>query len=193
MSGDVTNATARAAFDREQRTALCCECGEIRMSSHWGAGRPGECAWPDDPDRRPGVVVTRKCAHCGRQTRHAIIRGDAGRDWAEETEHRRLAWEAEQADGLAREIQQLENCGVIVRYIEGGADSPVSILTQFLDDGRFAIALNDRSTPFLHRSMLERAWQVLLHPEGLDGWIIELATDELPPRRWMGYRARDSA
>lgn len=70
--------------------ALCCECGALRtVSSNFSFPRSDvdrvvEAAF-DDP-RGWRCTGTLKCDHCGRPTRHALLRDDLRRDYAEEVQ-----------------------------------------------------------------------------------------------------------
>lgn len=86
-------------------TALCCFCGSLRtVSKNYSAGHsrvwPGEAIETKEAlremqarglvrEQRPGwrCLTILKCDHYGERTRHAFIRDDKHRNYAEEEDH----------------------------------------------------------------------------------------------------------
>lgn len=88
--------------------ALCCTCGNVRtVSTGYSAGHTQLSACESLPaatladcwsrgyylEHEPGwrCLTLLKCDHCGERTRHALIRDDEHRNFAEQEDRRRDA------------------------------------------------------------------------------------------------------
>lgn len=192
--------------------ALCCECGQVRKVSdrYYGRAREADRFYGEGGYLHPGEAPTEttyyrcvmplKCAHCGRETRHAYLRDfQAYRDQSEErqqAEHRKRA-EAERLEREGTPEQQqmyraslamLEQAGV--RYDERriGPDADLTIERGGGHSVVFLIVRDD--LPMARKlEVIRKAWAKMI-PACDPRWI---RPDHWNPSRgskgleWQGY------
>jgi hypothetical protein len=96
--------------------ALCCECGNPRtVSANYkrrnDGNQSGEC---DDDPRGWRLTCTLKCSVCGARTRHAMLRDDAHRDFAElRKDERHAAIRRDVANNAEQQVNRVHDENVI--------------------------------------------------------------------------------
>ncbi len=158
---------------RPARRALCCECGTLRTTSGAPRNHQPEGESPERIAQHLKLLANPRtkaeerardywatvqpwhrnledlrCATCGTITRHASIRDDEHRNYAEELDAVSNGW-------LAGAVRALEGIGARVRVEEFALDDgrPASAeVIRYLDDGAVFVTLN----PAIHRDTLMR-------------------------------------
>lgn len=182
--------TAGAAYPRPVRQALCCACGNLRTVSANASPRnyrpegvsPEHIArcyqyapnfWANvKPWER--LLEDLKCTPCGKVTRHAALRDDEHRDYAEKLN-------AASDRLVADATRALESLGARVALEEftiNGRTGTAEI-TRFLDDGTVFVTLN----PAVHRdTVVRRAREIveLITRPDEARWFVGVTDDGFP-------------
>src|SRR5690606_2935887 len=170
---------------KQELTALCCDCGAIRLvSPHRGIGE-AQSAYG-----AARCVVWRLCRSCGRRTYHAYMRDDDDRD---ELEDALRLDDALAAEALEEEVEQLRLCGVEVGHAPVPAiwdSQPVGMITQRLSDRTYAVGRAPHAAIVARLELSDLVGSGLTAGEHGDRWDIQ-PSDDRPgyADRLFGFRS----
>jgi hypothetical protein len=196
------------------RRSLCCECGNLRTvkATAYPRNYQDEGDSPEHIEEMRALVRGRnaatvrfweckrpwhrmledlKCTPCGRVTQHAIIREGKYRDIAEEHMGTLVVPDEDLWPVVDAAIAQLQACGVRVFWERDEREDVLGWVTRYLDDGAFAVELNEIVPPADVLKVIDWAWREMADDANAAKWAVTPGDDGEPPRAWRACtRAR---
>jgi hypothetical protein len=129
--------------------------------------------------------VWRKCYVCGKQTEHAYLRGDDGRDEIEclmfGVDALRTAETVIGDMHIPTILQWLDDRDIRVEWRREDDKRSFARLTRYLDDGTFSLTLPCRIDSLTLMTLLEQAVRIIDAPESWLLWCVVPADADNPP------------
>ena len=200
----MTSMTARP----DERRVLCCECGNPRTVSA-RANQRNHLWRGSSPERIKQGASARvasarlywehvqpwerhledlKCSACGKVTRHAQVPPPGGRDESEEANAAKDVALSLSDDDLKLLVdaacEQLQNCGVKVFDEQQNDREILGHLCRYLDDGIYAVFLNESASPADLLRVIEWAWCEMAESVIQGKWAVAPAHGDEPPCAW---------
>lgn len=138
--------------------AMCCHCGQLRTVKYGGPRNYRPPHFWDEPSLkypRERFTAELRCTQCRKVTKHAILRGDEHRDWAEKNllDKPVFTHDEDLRVLLDMHIERLAEKAITVEIRDDWTPWPAgnaSHITQWLHDGRWSVKLNAKH-PLMHQ------------------------------------------
>lgn len=162
---------------REQLKALCCECGNIRMTTDFDSrGDNTDPEWTVTHVGQEYVrrcIVWRRCTVCGARTKHAYIRNDPDRNEAEVADHLNALPAQLEVFEILNELRARPNVSVF-EVIDD--DEPAVTVERNLDDDTWEVGIFGTMPIQALSSRLRKAQERIVKPGG-ERWFMSPASD----------------